>query len=381
VVECGDGSSCCSACAQVDAEDCAVAVLPTAQYRRAVDGTEGDSVRGGAGGQSLTPWRLVNTVASVWPSSDESVKYIPSPCWQFVINPQPKVNAVSSVFYRTLTVAISPKFVVLNQTDAALHVCQGEAVWRGHEAPVLIVLPRQEREFFWTHSKLNQFVSFSLPGYDWTGPVDLCTLDEVSVRVCRDMRVPKPPNSDVFLRISTTSHDSFGTLIVSVHRDGSTARYPMYRVENESTLPLLYRQHVESSTSTKGSVNDRAVSRIPPQQSQVFGWDCPVDALRKPVLQFRSAYHSVVHSVNLHESGSTLEVAIGAADGGCKGRVCYGVDYCLRACENLWTLGYQASEAAQLSAFSVRFFSGTLYVDRLLMIVHLHFPDVCDTFC
>lgn len=338
---------------QVDAEDGDVALVPTPQYRKPVEDDDDVRVRGGSGGQSSTPWRLMS---SVWSVSDDADKYRPSPCWEFIINPQPKVNAVSSVFYRTLTVAISPKFVVVNNSDTALHVCQGDAVWHGLTPPVLVILPRQEREFFWTHSKLSRFVSLSLPGYDWTGPIDLSTIGEVSVRVCRDLRVPKPPDSDMFLRITTSSHDSFGTLIVSVHRDGSSTRYPMYRLDNQSSYPVLCRQYVEPSPSSVDPIHDRAVFRVRPQQSQVFGWDSPVDAMKKPMLQLRSPYLSTILSVNMHDSGYSVEMpADEAVEDDDINVVCYDKDYCMRACENLWTVCYQAPDAAHLSAFSVSY--------------------------
>ncbi len=90
------------------------------------------------------------------------------------------------------------------------------------------------------------------------------------------------------------AHPQYGSAIVTVRRDGvaSIARYPVYRIDNDSDDAIVVRQ---ANAAAANDATRRPVF-VQPGASCVFGWDEPNHPKR--LLELRAAGHQQVCCVH-----------------------------------------------------------------------------------
>ena len=106
-------------------------------------------------------------------------------------------------------------------------------------------------------------------------------------------------------------HRAHGSSIITLTQDGqgATARYPLYRIDNNTTDAFLIRQECDETSTADGNI-----LFAEPGSSSLFGWDSQVDALKRSQLQVLAlASAGVPISINLHDCTAAAKVTLGAS--------------------------------------------------------------------
>lgn len=92
------------------------------------------------------------------------------------------------VFHRTLLVTVSPRFVIVNRVGSLLEVGQQHQVIPLPDAlSALSVEDGRNSPLAWPSAAAGAFACFRVPGYDWSGAVDVRAVGDSAVCVRRTL--------------------------------------------------------------------------------------------------------------------------------------------------------------------------------------------------
>ena len=176
---------CLCVCGQMVAKEGVKNAVPTSNYTHPREEVVDVASAAPAPASSLLQWAVDGVRAIGGATKPDFSVYHCHPCWGVVVDSEPKATLGLPSFRRSLTVSLSPQYVIINHLDVPLVLAQAPAVSlvAGIVPPTVTLLPQGQSEWYWTHSKLAKLLSISSPGYCWSGPIDLSAPGDTTVRM------------------------------------------------------------------------------------------------------------------------------------------------------------------------------------------------------
>ncbi|PRP86239.1 vacuolar protein sorting-associated protein 13 family protein, partial [Planoprotostelium fungivorum] len=160
-----------------------------------------------------------------------------------------RIDLAPSQFFRTKIVTISPRFILVNNTQLNLHYRQkGEE--GNHSLP-----PHHEIPWHWTNRDGSREICIRLNGSEWSAGFSLDQLDDFAIKI------PFGEKSSPYLARVQLQFER-AIFFVVIHPESK--EFPPYRIENMTPMSLVVYQRVVG-----------APERIDPYQAISYTWDEP----------------------------------------------------------------------------------------------------------